>query len=211
MNRPVSFLSFAKRLVPTCLCFVYGAALAADDPIPTLRPPHAELPPSYWELYGWLTVAGAALALAVLVLFIAWLLRPKPQEITSPKILARRALAALHRRAEDAGLIVEVSRILRHYVLSVFGLPAEELTTAEIRQALQNSAPIDPELAAAVTDFLRECDELKFAPSPCPPSAQIGLVNRALALVEKIEASQNRPLQAAPPVTASGPVAPAAS
>ncbi len=166
MKRPAVFPSVAKRFMSVCMIFFCCAAFAAEED--KLLPPHDELPPSYWELYGWLTVAGAALALAVLVLLITWLRRPKPREITSPKILARRALAALHRRAEDAGLIVEVSRILRHYVLSVFGLAPDELTTAEIRQTLQHSAPVDSGLATAITDFLRECDERKFAPAAMP-------------------------------------------
>jgi len=209
MKRPASFPSFAKCLVPVCVSFVCCAAFAADDAIPKLRPPHDELQPTFWELHGWLTIAGIALVLTVLAFFIVWLRRPKPEEITPPEILARRALENLRGRAEDAALVVEVTRILRRYVLSVFGLPPDELTTAEIRQVLQSSKPTGPDLAVAITDFLRECDERKFAPAPPPP--RTGVVDRALALLEKVEASRRQPLQAAPPVTGTGPVSAAAS
>jgi hypothetical protein len=209
MKRPAAFSPSAKCLVPVYLNLASRAAFAADDAMPKLRPPHDELQPTFWELYGWWTIAGAVLVLAVLAFFIAWLRRPKPDVVTPPEILARRALENLHGRAEDAALVVEVTRILRRYVLSVFGLPPDELTTAEIRQVLQSCKPTGPDLASAVTDFLRECDERKFAPAPSPP--RTGAVDRALALLEKVEASRRQPLQTAQPVTGSGPVSSAAS
>jgi hypothetical protein len=209
MKRPAVFSSFAKHLVPVGMSFFCRAAFAAGENTLKLRPPHDELQPSYWELHGWWTVAGAVTTLAVLALFIAWLLRPKPEEITPPEILARRALEALRGRAEDAALVVEVSRVVRRYILLAFGLTPDELTTTEIRQVLQHSAPAGPELAAAITDFLRECDERKFAPAPPPP--KVGVVDRALALLEKIESSRRQPPQATPPVMGSGPVSSAAS
>lgn len=210
MKRPVRLSFRAKSFLTAWLSFVCYAAFAAEEDIPKLRPPHDELQPSFWELHGWWTIAGAVLVLAVLAFFIVWLRRPKPDEITPPEILARRALEALRGRAEDAALVVEVTRILRRYILLAFGLAPDELTTAEIRRVLQHSNPVSPDLAAALTDFLRECDERKFAPAP-PPPPQTGAVDRALALLEKVEASRRQPLQAAPPVTESGPVSSAAS
>jgi len=207
MKQPARFSLGAKGFLAAWLSFVCGAAFAAGEDLSKLRPPHDELQPSFWELHGRWMIAGAVLVLAALALFIAWLMRPKPGEITPPEILARRALEALRGRAEDAALVVEVTQILRRYILLAFGLSPDELTTAEIRQTLQHSAPVGPELATAINDFLRECDERKFAPTPPPP--QPGVVERALALLEKIEASRRQPLQAAPPVT--GPVSSAAS
>ena len=209
MKRPAAFPSFAKCLVPVCLNLAGRAAFAAEEEIPKLRPPHDELQPTFWELHGWWIVAGIALVLTMLAFLIAWLRRPKPDVVTPPEIRARRALEALRGRAEDAALVVEVTRILRRYVLSVFGLAPDELTTAEIRQVLQSSKPTGPDLADAIADFLRECDERKFSPAPPPP--RIGVVDRALALLEKIEAARRQPLQAASPVTGSGPVSAPAS
>ena len=207
MKRPVQFPFRAKYFLAVYLSFVCSAAFAAEED--KLLPPHDELQPSFWELHGWWIIAGAVLILAILALLIAWLRRPKPEEITPPEILARRALEALRGRAEDAVLVVEVTRILRRYVLAAFGLAPDELTTSEIRRTLQHSAPVDPELATAITDFLRECDERKFAPAP--PAPQPGVVDCALALLEKIEASRRQPLPSVLPVTGSGPVSSAAS
>jgi hypothetical protein len=207
MKRPVPLSLRAKYFLATCLSFVCCAAFAAEENIPKLRPPHDELQPSFWELHGWWTVAGIVLVLAALAFFIMWLRRPKPDGITPPEILARRALENLRGRTEDAALVVEVTRVLRRYILLAFGLAPDELTTAEIHQTLQHSKPVAPDLADAITDFLRECDERKFAPTP--PLPQAGVVDRALALLEKVEASRQQPLQAAPPMT--GPVSSAAS
>jgi hypothetical protein len=209
MKRPAQFSFRAKSFLAACLSFVCCATFAAEEDIPKLRPPHDELQPSFWELHSWWTVVGIVLVLAALAFFIVWLRRPKPEEITPPEILARRALENLRERAEDAALVAEVTRILRRYILLAFGLPPDELTTAEIRRVLQHSMHTAPGLAVAITDFLRECDERKFAPIPPPP--RTGVVDRALALLEKIEASQRQTISTAPPVTGTGPVSSAAS
>jgi hypothetical protein len=209
MKRPARFSFRAKSFLAACLSFVCCATFAAEEDIPKLRPPHDELQPSFWELHGWWTIAGVVLILAVLALFIAWLRRPKLQDITPPEILARRALENLRGWVEDAALVAEVTRILRRYILLASGLAPDELTTTEIRGVLQHSAQATPDLAAAITDFLLECDERKFAPGPPPP--QNGVVDRALALLEKIEASHRQPPPAASPVTGTGPVSSAVS
>jgi hypothetical protein len=209
MKQSDRFSLFARSLAAVSLCLFCAAAFAAGEDPFKLRPPHDELQPSFWQLHGSWIIAVAVLALVVLALFIAWLMRPKPEEITPPEILARRELEALRGRAEDAALVVEVTQILRRYILLAFGLAPDELTTTEIRQTLQHSAPVGPELAAAITEFLRECDERKFAPTPPPP--QTGVVDRALRLLEQVEASRRHPSQSAPPVTGSGPISSAAS
>jgi hypothetical protein len=209
MKRPARFSFRAKSFLAACLSFVCCATFAAEEDIPKLRPPHDELQPSFWELHGWWTVAGIVLVLAALEFFIVWLRRPKPDVLTPPEILARRALENLRGRTEDAALVVEVTRILRRYILLAFGLAPDELTTAEIRRVLQHSNPVSPDLAAAITDFLRECDERKFAPAPRLP--QTGAVDRALALLEQVETSRRQKPQSVSTVTGSGPVSSSAS
>ena len=78
----------------------------------------------------------------------------------------------------------EASQILRRYVITAFELPAAELTTTEFCAALAASERIGGELAAAVSSFLRECDERKFSP---PPAATLNAATRALELISLAE------------------------
>ncbi len=163
-------------------------AATAEQEIPKLLPPHGELSPTYWELHGRLMVAAVLAVVAALGLGIGWLRRAKPVSVTPPELVARRALEVLRPRAEDAALVVEVSRILRVYLISALGLPEAEMTTAEFHEEIQARPRIDPETVGAVTEFLRRCDRRKFA--PLPPAASPGLVVGALELVERIEAAR---------------------
>ena len=53
--------------------------LRGPDDIPPLRPPHAELPPTFWEQHGlWVIVAGSRSLLALVGAAVWCLLRPKP-------------------------------------------------------------------------------------------------------------------------------------
>ena len=191
------------------LWFSFGlsrsSTFAAAEEIPTLRPPHDELHPSFWEQHGgWLVLAFVLAASAV---SLGWKLlrRPKPEIVTPPEVLARRALEILRGRGEDMGLVVEVSQILRRYVVATFQLPPHELTTAELQRAFQSRPQISATLAPAVIHFLRECDERKFA--PVTTAAQTGRVARAWQLVNDNEDSRQPALQA----VASSPAATAAS
>ena len=73
-----------------------------------------------------LVVGMAVIALAVLILWKIF--RPKPPVILPPEVLAREALTKLLRQPEDGKLLSEVSQILRRYVIAAFELPAAELT-----------------------------------------------------------------------------------
>jgi hypothetical protein len=72
--------------------------------------------------------------------------------------------------------------VLRHYVVAAFELPSNELVTSEFLRVLAGHEKIGPELAAAVGEFLRRCDEHKFA--PFRPPAPLGAAARAQELVE---------------------------
>jgi hypothetical protein len=119
----------------------------------------------------------------VLLGLAGWLLtRRKPPAMPAPETLARQALEPLRRQPEDGVVLSRVSRILRRYLVAAFGLPAEELTRAEFCAALRQNQAIGGDLSAGVEQFLRRCDERKFAPqAPQPP---LGAVDQALAFVE---------------------------
>ena len=157
-----------------------------EDELLKLLPPHAELLPSFWERYG-LWIVLAALLLVVLTGIVVWLLlRPKPPVLVPIEVQARQELQALRQRTEDGNTLSEVSRALRRYVTAAFELPPEEMTTTEFCRTLAGQEKIGAELAASVGEFLRRCDELKFAPAGSPQ--QVSAAAQALELVERGEA-----------------------
>src|SRR5882724_13350131 len=104
--------------------------------LPTLSPPYAELPPTFWEQHG-IAVLISSLAAILPVGFLVWLcLRPKPKIILPPEVEARNALELLRGQSEDGVLLSNVSQILRHYFIAAFRLPPGEPTTAEFCRAI---------------------------------------------------------------------------
>lgn len=179
MKRGVGWLMFICAVVLPAVTHGQG------HEIPPLQPPHGELAPTYWEQHGWLVLTGAALLLLGLFLFIVWLRHPKQVIPEPPGIVARRALESWRNRPENGALVADVSRVIRRYVMAAFNFTHDELTTTEFRDALQSNIQIAPELAAATGDFLRRCDQWKFAPNP--PTPKLGAVTSALELVDKLE------------------------
>jgi hypothetical protein len=158
----------------------------AADAIPPLRPPHAEIPPTFWEQNGlWIVIVGVLLL--ALVGAVAWFLtRPKPPVVVPPEVQARQALEPLRQQSEDGALLSRVSQMLRHYVAAAFGLPPGELTTAEFCHTIASHAGIGPDLSAALSDFLHLCDQRKFSLSaPTPPFSAIA---QALKLIDQAQA-----------------------
>jgi Domain of unknown function (DUF4381) len=187
-GKGINLCQFGSKLGVVCvgLALLPCQMLAQEPPPPLLRPPHPELPPTFWELHGGQIIIAACLALVLILLVVLLVRRTRPVIVEEPGVTARRALENLRGRAEDGALIVEVSRILKRFVLAALNLPPEqEQTTVEFRNFLKAGPQIKPELAEDVGDFLRRCDEWKFAPAR--PAPQLNAVPRALDLVEKIE------------------------
>jgi hypothetical protein len=183
-------------LVAGANTFAQPVSNPADD-IPPLAPPLQEIPPSFWEQHGTAVTLGALALLALAGCAVWWLCRPKPPALVPPEGRARAELAALGGQLEDGLVVSRVSRVLRRYLGAAFNLPPGESTTTEFCATLGRSETIGPELATAVGDFLRACDERKFAPAaggePCHAAS------RALALVEQAEARRARLRAAAGP------------
>ena len=173
----------------------------APDEIPPLRPPHAELPPAFWEQHGWSGSLGGVALLALAGGALWRRLRPKPAAIVPPEVQARQALEPLQHEAETGARLSRISQVVRRYVAAVFELPPEELTTTEFCAALSTNAQAGSELSTALSRFLRECDERKFAPS-APPGG-INAAARALELVARAETRRAELRQA--PVPAEVP------
>ncbi len=166
------------------------------------------MPPDFWEQYGLWVVLGAAFLLTSVCVAAWFLARPKPPVVVPPEVQARKALEPLRQQPEDGALLSRVSQILRHYIAAAFGLPPEELTTAEFCRAIAGHERAGPDLAAALSDFLRQCDQRKFSPpAPAPP---LSAVAQALRLIDQTQARLAALAQAAaqrPPKIPSPPLA----
>jgi hypothetical protein len=159
---------------------------SAGDDLARLRPPREEMPPTFWEQNQLPAILGSIVFLA-LVAVIVWLLtRPKPPVIVPPEIRAKQALDLLLTRPEDGIVLSQVSQILRRYSAEAFSLPPGELTTAEFCRLASGHEGMGPELASAVCEFLRRCDERKFTASP--PTAPMAAVANALKLIGAAQA-----------------------
>jgi len=163
------------------------ASFAADtNDLLGLAPAYGELPPTFWELHQSAIIVSGFAILAVVVLSLLVMLRPKTPIVLSPGAIARQALSKLQGRPEDGKLLSEVSQIVRRYICAAFGLPSAEMTTTELSAIITSDQKIGDELVRAVSGFLRECDERKFSPSIATPSSNA--VARALDLVLRSEA-----------------------
>ncbi len=163
--------------------------------IPPLRPPHAEIPPTFWEQHT-TSVGMISFALLALIGIAIWFAtRPKPPVIIPPEVQARNELELLRDLPESGAVLSQVSQAVRRYFGAAFALPPGELTTAEFCQAIAGDDQIGSDLATATGDFLRRCDERKFAPD-VPPQTP-GAADYALNLVEQAETHREQLRRAA--------------
>jgi len=161
------------------------AAAPPEEPL-QLHPPRAEIPPSFWEQSGGWVVAAGILLLALAGLAGWWLLRRRTPVGVSPDTQARQTLQPLQGRPEDGRLLSRVSQTLRHYFAAAFDLPPDELTTSEFCHSIEVAPKAQPDLSRQLGEFLRQCDERKFAP---PTTTEpLHAVDRALELIDRGEA-----------------------
>jgi hypothetical protein len=123
-------------------------------------------------------VAGLVLFLALLALtgFIYWrktaekkertIVQPRPEDIAQQE-LERLLAEDLLARGEIKNFHMRISDILRRYIENRFGLRAPERTTEEFLVALARAESPEHALLgkhkALLTDFLNQCDLVKFA------------------------------------------------
>jgi hypothetical protein len=177
-----------------CSSPLIAGAQSTND-IPPLRPPHAEIPPTFWEQHT-ASVGLVGFALLALMGVAIWLTtRPRPPVIILPEVQARGDLESLRKLTEDGRVLSKVSQAVRRYFGAAFALPPGELTTAEFCRAMAANDQVGPELSTTTSDFLRRCDERKFAPN-APPAAT-GAAEYALKLVEQAEQHREQLRQAA--------------
>jgi hypothetical protein len=185
---------FGLRHLPLCLlvCSLFSSGVAVSatdtniDSIPPLRPPRAELPSSFWEEHGTSVVLCGIALLGFISMAVWWVSRGRPQAVAPPEVQAREALELLRSRPEDGALLSRVSQILRRYVVQGFELPPNEVTTTEFCKLMAGAQKVGSQFASSVSEFLRHCDQRKFAPAPVPQP--FGGVAQALKLIDLGEA-----------------------
>lgn len=163
---------------------VLGAGNGTND-IPPLRPPRPELKPEFWEANSGVIISATALVLAAAGLGIWQWRRSRPVVVIPPAVQARTALAALRDLPETGTVLSQVSQVVRHYVRGAFGMAEEEMTTADLGRALKGREDVGPQLSGSILEFLRTCDERKFAPGQAGPP--LGAVDKAEHLVAAVE------------------------
>lgn len=167
----------------------------SEEELLQLMPPYQEILPTWWELHGSWVVLGGVGALALVALLVWLWQRPKPVPPVPPEVQAREELEQLRQQPETGEVLSRISRCVRRYVTSAFALPTEEFTTAEFSQVVGNHESIGSDLASKLGDFLRRCDDLKFAPLESAPA--VGAASQALELVKQGEARRAELRQAA--------------
>jgi hypothetical protein len=160
-----------------------AAAVPAEEKM-ALRPPHPEIPPTFWEQYHSWILLGSFVGLGIILLLVWLIRRPKPVTVVPIEVRTRNELEALRAQPETGATISAISRSLRNYFTIVFDFPVEELTTAELNRLLTASQSIGPKLSTQVVDFFKCCDQLKFAPAS---EVSSGTAQRALELLELAE------------------------
>jgi hypothetical protein len=176
------------------LLMISGLSLHAQtvtNDLPKLAPAYGELPPNFWEQHQTVIIIAGFAVLAIVLLSLQVLLRPKTPVVLPPEAVARQALAKLQGWPEDGKMLSEIPQILRRYLCVVFDLPPAEMTTAEFSTALAANEKIGMAFAQMVSDFLRACDKEKFSPKTIAPP--LNAVNRALKLIDLAEKRRVRP------------------
>jgi len=191
----VSVLECASPLALLLLLPTVVLAQSSDD-VPPLLPALPEIPPTLWEQHGMLIVVLILIAVMLLAAGVWWLLQPKPPIPVPIEIQTRRELEQLRNQSEDGKTLSRVSQVLKRYVAVAFELPAGEMTTGEFSQTAARSEKVGRELAAAVNDFLRQCDEQKFSPAA---GVQVSACSRAMELFQTGEARRGELRQTATP------------
>jgi len=158
---------------------------SASDEIPKLRPPRPEIPPTAWEQHHTGIICGVSLLVALGVLGAWYLTRPKPPVLAPAIVQARAALEALRSQPENGLALSKVSQVVRYYFTAALNLPPAELNTTEFCRAIAGVKMIGPDLAADVSDFLRQCDQRKFAALPAQPP--LGAVALATKFINQTE------------------------
>lgn len=139
-------------------------SVALSEDIHGIRPP-VYIPSSYLWIF-WI-LGALALLLALWFVWKKWSkkrLQPKAEPVILPHIKAKERLRlASQLFSEPYKFCSLVSDVIRNYLEERFNLRAPERTTEEFLLEIQGSDALNSNQQAFLTDFLGECDMVKFA------------------------------------------------
>lgn len=178
--------SLSVLLSACCLpLLAVGQSATNAEEIPPLRPPRAEIPPSFLEQHSGGLIAGCLILVVTIGIALWFMLRVRPRATVPPATQARQVLNPLLGQPENGILLSRVSQTLRRYVMAAFGLAPGELTTTEFCEVISANPSVGSQLSSEIGEFLRCCDQRKFALVKDPSS--LNAVSTALRFVEESE------------------------
>jgi hypothetical protein len=160
----------AYELLTEAIDFAVASVLADDAPL-EFRPAMGELAPlrtGKRNLWIWLAVAAAVLAVAVPLGYRGWTMWRARARRSSAYDTARSELNTLlmaprPTEAEMDAFFVRLSGVIRRYLEDRFALRSPELTTEEFLDELAESPDLLRSHQKVLRDFLRRADLVKFA------------------------------------------------
>jgi hypothetical protein len=144
-------------------------ASTPDDILDTLEPATLPVHEFPWET----VLIVAAIAVLVALAVYIWKRRHPPIIVESLEQIARRRLKQLD-TTDPRVLHTELASILTEYAEHRLGLRGTRLTSAEILRAFRDNGVMNATWRQSLADFLRACDQAKFAPTvePCDAAAR---------------------------------------
>ena len=147
--------------------------------------PDVAIPLPWWV---WVAVAVVLIIVAV-VLWLVW--RKRRQDAQQVFVPRKNAVEEARERLEAArrlmlageieAFYVAVSDAVRHYIERQFRLRAPEQTTEEFLQDMTRAQRLRPSHKELLTEFLTQCDLVKFArfrPGPADMENALGAATR---------------------------------
>ncbi|MCX6900852.1 MAG: DUF4381 family protein [Verrucomicrobia bacterium] len=150
-----------------------------------------DIKPDVLILPPWWVWAALALAVAAVVLVVWLVLRKRRQEAKETFVPRQNAVEEARERLDAArklmlaseieAFYIAVSDAVRQYIERQFRLRAAEQTTEEFLQDMARSQRLRPTHKELLTDFLTQCDLVKFArfrPGPKEMEAALAAATR---------------------------------
>lgn len=135
----------------------------------------------------WYALAGAALVCLAYFLWRWWRRPRKGPPPLSPRALAAQRLEQLRLRAgelEPRVFGAEVCAIITAYIGAVYSFHPERQTSGEFLAAMSAHRIFSPAQHAALSEFLTQCDLLKFARHDAALEGKARLIGQAAEFIE---------------------------
>ena len=142
--------------------------------------------PFPWWLVG--LVLGLGLAAAAGGWWYLHRRRARQRAGESAHTAALRELGSLRRRSRELSAheyALQISGVLRVYIEARFGLRAPHRSTEEFLWEAERSPQLPPERRPLVMEFLRRCDQVKFALGDLSPEHRDALHEAASTFVQE--------------------------